>query len=43
MTELKTCWTCKYRERDVTIKPCSECDDFFHDFHEYTNWEPQEK
>ena len=32
-TNKKTCWSCKYRELDVTIKPCADCDLHF-------KWEP---
>jgi len=43
MIENKTCWTCKFRDVDSSLKPCSECDDLLHDFHEYTKWEKREK
>lgn len=42
MSELKTCWTCKHREKMVEYPPCSDCDDEQHDFTTYTNWEPRE-
>ena len=43
MTEVKTCWTCKFREYECSIPPCSECCDLFHDFYEYTKWEPRKE
>ena len=27
MSEYKPCWTCKFRELDCSVKPCSECKD----------------
>ena len=43
MTELKTCWTCRLREQDASLPPCSICEDTNHDFTEYTKWEPRNK
>lgn len=36
MTELKTCWTCKYREWACEFPPCSECDELLRN-----KWEPR--
>jgi len=27
MTELKVCWTCRYRELDIFLNPCRDCDE----------------
>ncbi len=35
MTVEKTCWTCKHREIDMSIPPCSDCELHF-------KWEPRE-
>lgn len=35
MIEPKTCWTCKYREINISIKPCNGCDLHF-------KWEPRD-
>jgi len=43
LREIKTCWNCKHREKDMSIKPCTECEDLHHDFTIYTKWEPREK
>ncbi len=38
MTENKTCWNCEFRELDISLPPCSNCDDLFRD-----KWGPREK
>lgn len=36
--QTKTCWNCKHRDLDMSLKPCSECDEFTHN-----KWEPREQ
>ena len=38
MTENKNCWTCKFRDVDFSVKPCSECDDLLRN-----KWKEREK
>ena len=35
MTKEKTCWTCRFREIDLSIPPCDTCELHF-------NWETRD-